>query len=183
MSTAVAMPAPVFELRRAWAEIAERAPLLAETMTVYLDDLCQRFAPASVAAAETCLRQFALRVIATDSSCRAARDVSAIHPGSWCVALSARWSSARKRAVTARTINYKLGVLQRFFEHICRSGYPDAPAELPIFRPARTPRRPKAKKASKPPTPSRAVPPETTWAETAVRAPQTVATMRAYVLR
>ena len=181
MITASATAAPVLELPRAWEEIAHRAPLLAETMTAYLHELSGRLAPASVAAAETCLRHFALHVMATDSSCLAARDVTAVHLGSWCVALSARWSSRRKRPVTAATINQKLDVLRRFFEHIRDSGYPDAPAQLPIFRPPRKPRRAKVKKVSKPTTPSRAVLPETTWEQIALQAPQMVATMRAYL--
>ena len=181
MIAASATAAPVLELPRAWEEIAHRAPLLAETMTAYLHELSGRLAPASVAAAETCLRHFALHVMATDSSCLAARDVTAVHLGSWCVALSARWSSRRKRPVTAATINQKLDVLRRFFEHIRDSGYPDAPAQLPIFRPPRKPRRAKVKKVSKPTTPSRAVLPETTWEQIALQAPQMVATMRAYL--
>ena len=180
-TAAAATPAPVIELPRAWAEITHRAPKLAETMTAYLEELAGRLSPASVASAESCLRQFALHVIATDSSCKSAADVTAIHLGSWCVGLSARWGSRRKRPVTAATINYKLDVVRRFFEHIREAGYPDTPEQLPIFRPPRRPRRPKPKKAPKAATPSRAVPPETTWEEIAVRAPEMVVTMSAYL--
>jgi integrase len=181
MSIATAMPAQVLEWPRAWEEIAYRAPQLAETMIVYLEELSGRLSPASVAGAEACLRQFALHVIATDLSCRSASDVSAVHLGSWCVALSARWGSRRKRPVTAGTINQKLDILRRFFEHIRDGGYPDAPAQLPIFRPPRTPRKSKAKKAPKPATPSRALPPEISWDEIESRAPQMAATMSAYL--
>jgi hypothetical protein len=112
-------------------------------MTAYLEELAGRLSAASVASAESCLRQFALHVMATDSSCISAADVTAIHVGGWCVGLSARWGSRRKRPVTAATINQKLDVLRRFFEHIREAGYPDAPEQLPIFRPPRKPRPPK----------------------------------------
>ena len=150
-------------------------------MTAYLQELAGRLSPASVASAESCLRQFALHVIATDTACKSAADVTAIHLGSWCVGLSTRWGSRRKRPATAATINYKLDVLRRFFEHIRDAGYPDAPEQLPIFRPPRKPRRPRPKKASKPTGAFRAVPPETSWDQIAVRAPQMVATMKAYL--
>jgi site-specific recombinase XerD len=176
-----AAPAPVVELPWAWAEITHRAPKLAETMTVYLSELADRLSAASVASAESCLRQFALHVIATDTSCTSAADVTAIHVGSWCVGLSARWGSRRKRPVTAATINQKLDVLRRFFEHIRDAGYPDAPEQLPIIRPPRKPRRPKPKKPAKGAAPSRAVLPETPWEEIALRAPHMVSTMLAYL--
>ncbi len=180
-TAAAATAAPVVELPWPWAEITHRAPKLAETMTAYLEELAGRLSAASVASAESCLRQFALHVIATDSSCTSAADVTAIHVGSWCVALSARWGSRRKRPVTAATINQKLDVLRRFFEHIRDAGYSDAPEQLPIVRPPRKPRRPKPKKAAQEPTPSRAVQPEISWDQIAARAPQMAATMKAYL--
>ena len=180
-AAAAAMPAPVVELPRGWAEITHRAPKLAETMTAYLEELAGRLSPASVTSAESCLRQFALHVIATDSSCTSAADITAIHMGSWCVGVSARWGSRRKRPVTAATINQKLDVLRRFFEHIREAGYADAPERLPILRPPPKPRRAKPKKAAMAPTPTRAVTPETSWDQIAARAPQMVATMKAYL--
>ncbi len=48
-TAAAAAPAPVVELPRAWAEITHRAPMLAETMTAYLEELAGRLSPASVA--------------------------------------------------------------------------------------------------------------------------------------
>ncbi|HSS09509.1 MAG TPA: tyrosine-type recombinase/integrase [Acidimicrobiales bacterium] len=197
-ATAPAMPVPAFELPAAWVEIAKQAPQLGETMTAYLDDLSGRLAPASVAAAEVSLRQFALHVIATDGSCRAARDVSATLLGTWCAELSDRSTAPPERSVTARTINYKLDILRRFFEHICESGYPDAPTEIPIVRQPRPPRPPRSRRATMrtrlskpragkriktagPKPPSRALPRETTWEEIAARAPQMVATMTAYL--
>jgi integrase len=105
----------------------------------------------------------------------------------WCAVVA-------EQAVTARTINYKLNVLRRFFEHLCGSAHGDAPAEIPVaHRPRPSRSRPAARKQhrkakpikrttmAEPKRPSRAFPPETTWEEIAVRAPQMVATMAAYL--
>ena len=72
-------------------------------------------------------------------------------------------------------------MVRTFFEHIRDAGYPDAPEQLPIFRAPRKPRRSKPKKAAKEATPSRAVLPEISWDQIAARAPQMVATMKAYL--
>lgn len=165
--------------------------MLAETVTAYLDHLSARLAPRSVAATEVSLRDFSLHVLATDDSCRSARDVTASHVATWCAELA-------ERAVTAETINYKLDVLRRFFELLRGSGHPDAPAEIPVARrvrplrqscaprpvtgrPLREPQAAKPARVPKPETPSRALSRETTWDEVAVRAPQMVATMTAYL--
>ena len=59
-TAAAAMPAPVVELPRAWAEITHRAPKLAETMTAYLRG-ARRSAldPPVSPRRRSCLRQFA----------------------------------------------------------------------------------------------------------------------------
>lgn len=165
--------------------------MLADTARAYLDHLGARLAPRSVAAAEVCLRDFSLHVLATDGSVRSAREVTASHVADWCAALA-------ERAVSAETINYKLDVLRRFFEHLRDTGHHDAPGEIPVARrtrPQRPPRAPrpatknrahKAKaprqaRVPKPKPPSRALPAETSWEEIALRAPQMVATMSAYL--
>ena len=186
MSPAVAgVSEPTFELPRVWAGIAQRAPVLAETVIAYLDHLGGSLAPRSVAAAEVSLRDFSLHVLATDRSCRAARNVTACHVAAWSAELA-------ERAVTGETINYKVDVLRRFFEHLGQSGDADAPAEIPVARrprpprpvsrqPVRKPRAARPARVSKPEMPSRALPRETTWDELALRAPQMVATMTAYL--
>ena len=97
-----------------------------------------------------------------------------------------RWTLVRrcwpKRAVIAGTINYKLDVLRRFFEHLRDCGHRDAPAEIPIARQPRPPRPSRAPqpvsrqpvrqpakptRVPKPEKPSRALPRETTWEEIA----------------
>jgi site-specific recombinase XerD len=189
MSPAAAVVSePTFELPRVWAGIAQRAPVLAETVTAYLDHLAESLAPRSVAAAEVSLRDFSLHVLATDRSCHAAGNVTASHVAAWCAELA-------ERAVTAETINYKVDVLRRFFEHLRQSGYRDAPAEIPVARrprssrpprpvtrqPVRKPQAAKPTRVLKPEMPSRALPRETTWDDIALRAPQMVATMTAYL--
>jgi site-specific recombinase XerD len=183
---AVAVAQAPFELPQVWGGIALRAPVLADTVTAYLDDLSARLAPRSVAAGEVCLRDLSLHVLATDGSCRSARDVTASHVADWCAGLA-------ERAVSAETINYKLDVLRRFFEHLHDHGHRDAPAEIPIARRPRPPRPPrglrpvqkskavKEPRVPKPKPPSRALPRETTWDEITLRAPRMVATMTAYL--
>jgi site-specific recombinase XerD len=187
----VVLSQPPFELPRVWAGIAQRAPVLAGTVAGYVDQLSARLAPRSVAAAEVSLRDFSLHVLMTDPSCRAARDVAASQVAAWCAELA-------EQAVTAETINYKLDVLRCFFEHLRESGHPDAPAEIPVARrprpprpsrpprpvttqPSRKPQADKPTRGPKPETPSRALPRETTWDEIALRAPQMVATITAYL--
>jgi site-specific recombinase XerD len=188
---AIAVSEPLFELPGVWAAgIAQRAPMLAETVTAYLVHLSARLAPRSVAAAEVSLRDFSLHVLTTNRSCRAARDVTASHVAGWCAELG-------ERAVTAETINYKLDVLRRFFEHLRACGHPDAPPEMPIARRARPPRPPRAPRAAmsnprrKPtttkrsrvprPEPITTRPKEASWEDISVRAPQMVATITAYL--
>jgi len=191
MSAATVVVGPDVALPGVWAEIAGQAPVLAETMTAYLDLLSKRLAPVSVAMAEVNLRQFAAHLIATDRSCRSARDVTASQVADWCAGLA-------ERAVSAETIDYKLDVLRRFFEHLHDHGHRDAPPEIPVARRHRLPRPPgalrpvtvrpvqgpmavKEPRVPKPKPPSRALPKETTWEEIALRAPQMVATMTAYL--
>jgi site-specific recombinase XerD len=189
---AVALSQPTFELPRVWAAgIVQQAPTLVESVTGYLDQLSARLAPRSVAAAEVSLRDFSLHVLATDRSCRAARDITASHVAAWCAQLA-------ERGVTAETINYKLDVLRRFFEHLRDTAHPDAPAEIPVARrprpsrpsrpprpvserPARELKAPEPARAAQQKPPSRALPPEISWGEIALRTPQMVATMSAYL--
>lgn len=186
---AVAVSPPQFELPRVWmAGIADQAPVLAGTVTGYLDHLSGRLAARSVMAAESSLRDFSLHLLATDSSCRSARDVTASHVADWCAALA-------ERAVSAETVNYKLDVLRRFFEHLHAHGHRDAPVEIPVARRSRLPRavrpvtvRPvhaaktvRQPRVRTPKPPSRALPRETSWEEITLRAPRMVATMTAYL--
>jgi site-specific recombinase XerD len=179
--TSPAVPEPVFEWPAVWAEIADQAPSLAGTMISYLIQLQlgERLAPRRVKAVEICLRQFASHVIATDGSCQSAADVTDVHVTSWQAALSRHLVGGGARPVSARSTAYKLGTLRRFLDHISAWGSFDAPDPLSA------PRRPGAPvggpRPSKAKPPSRALPPETSWEEIALRAPQLVATMRAYL--
>jgi site-specific recombinase XerD len=181
---AAAVPAnsdPGFELPAGWEQVTCRAPRMAATMSTYLQWLSGRLDPRSVEAADVCLRQFATYVTATDRSCRSAAKVTAGHVAGWEAALSARDASAGERTVSAKTIDYKLATVRRFFEWIRAWGEADSPAENPVARRPRPPRPPRPKKPGKPKPPSRAFPVELTWAQIADRAPQMEDTMCAYL--
>ncbi len=184
MNVAAVVPAssdPGFELPAGWEKVMCRAPRMAATMSTYLQWLSGRLDPRSVEAAELCLRQFATYVTAADRSCPSAAKVTAGHVADWEAALSARDASAGERTVSAKTIDYKLATVRRFFERIRVWGEADSPAENPVARRPRPPRPPRPKKPGKPKPPSRAFPVELTWAQIADRAPQMADTMCAYL--
>ena len=62
-----------------WAEIAQRAPLMASTMATYLDQLSVSARPATVGAFEIALRFFAGRVTEEDRWCVCVADVERRH--------------------------------------------------------------------------------------------------------
>ena len=179
-----------------WVDIPRSAPPLMTTISGYLDWLSGRLGARSVQAAEVCLRQFALYVTTADPACCSAAQVTAGHVAGWELALSARSAEAGERTVAAKTIDYKLATVRRFFEHLYAWGDPDSPAEMPIARPPRRlrparakkpaaqrlrpARRPRPKRPAKPKPPSRAFPVELTWEQIAAQAPRLAATMTAY---
>ena len=164
-------------------DIPRSVPPVMSTISAYLDWLSGRLKPRSVEAAEVCLRQFASCVSTADPACRSAAQVTAGHVAGWELALSARSVEAGERTVVAKTIDYKLATIRRFFEHLHAWGDPDGPAQMPIARPPRrsrpartkkpaakhlrAPRSPRPNKAAKPNPPSRAFPVELTWEQIA----------------
>ena len=164
-----------------WDAVVAEAPVLAAVMGAYLEGLTRRLNPRSVTAAEICLRQFAVHLVATDPACLSTRDVTAAHVAAWGHELTAHGAPPLCRAVSAESIAYKTDTLRRFFAHLISIGHIEAPEALPIpFQPRPLTRR-SQRRPAKPKMPSRALPRETTWEEVASRAPQLAATMAAYV--
>ncbi|MGH9047823.1 MAG: hypothetical protein ACRDVW_11015, partial [Acidimicrobiales bacterium] len=85
-----------------WDTVLLAAPTLAATMTAYLRELSGRLAPRSVDAAELCLRQFAVHLVATDPACQTVGDVTTAHVMSWRRALEERDPSAGDRTASQR---------------------------------------------------------------------------------
>ena len=116
-----------------WEQVAGAAPLIAETMTRYLDQLRVSLRPSSVAVIDTTLRQLAGYAIDHHPLVRsvAAIDRDCIEGyKSW---LAARPGYRKSGAVTKTTIGMRVGHLRAFFERIIEWGYPDAPARPPVF--------------------------------------------------
>ncbi len=62
-----------------WPQIIHRAPKMAATMARYLDQLAVSARPATVAAVDLTLRQFAHCVTVADPTCRSMAGVTRIH--------------------------------------------------------------------------------------------------------
>ncbi len=116
-----------------WAEIAQRAPLMACTMADYLDQLSVSARPGTVAAFDIALRFFAGRVTEADRWCLCVADVERRHIEDFKVWQAKRPGKQAGKKLSTTTIRHRLGLLRTFFERIIEWGYDDAPARVPIF--------------------------------------------------
>ena len=87
-----------------WAEIANHAPLLAKTMTDYLDQIAVSSRPGTVSAADLSLRVFASHLLAVDPSCDAVNKIARHHIESYKLALASRPGKLPDRPVAVATI-------------------------------------------------------------------------------
>jgi site-specific recombinase XerD len=120
-----ALPAPGRDLAGSgpaaeWAQIAPAAPLLAATMRRYLGQLGTFLAPASVAAADSVLRQFARWLLATTTVTTVAT-ISRDDLEDFKVWLAARPGEGAGR-LSASTFRQRLQALRMFFERITEAG-------------------------------------------------------------
>jgi site-specific recombinase XerD len=130
-----ALPAGDRDLARSgpaaeWAQIAPAAPQLAATMRRYLGQLGTFLAPASVAAADSVLRQFARWLLATTTVTTAAT-ISRDDIEDYKVHLAARPGYGTGR-LSASTCRQRMQTLRMFFERIIEWDWPDAPARNPV---------------------------------------------------
>ena len=130
-----ALPAPGRDLAGSgpaaeWAQIAAGAPQLAATMRRYLGQLGTFLAPASVAAADSVLRQFARWLLAT-TSVTAVASISRDDIEDFKVHLAARPGHGTGR-LSASTCRQRLQTLRMFFERIIEWDWPDAPPRNPV---------------------------------------------------
>jgi site-specific recombinase XerD len=113
-----------------WAQIAPAAPQLAATMRRYLSQLGTFLAPASVAAADSVLRQFTCWLLAA-TSVQAVAGVSRDDIEDFKVWLAARPGRGGGR-LSASTCRQRLQTLRMFFERIIEWDWPDAPGRNPV---------------------------------------------------
>ena len=115
-----------------WADIAARAPRLAATMHVYLDQMALSLRPSSVDAVELALRGLA-SFVTTEHQVRALRSVQRRHIEGYKTWLAAQPAGPNK-TMSPRTVRHRLGMLRVFFERIIDWGWDDAPKSCPILQ-------------------------------------------------
>lgn len=117
----------------AWEQVHVVAPVLADTVTRYLDQVAVSLRPSSVAVIDTTLRQLADWIITHrhDITCVAGIDRACIEGyKSW---LAVRPGYRGTATLSKTTIGMRVGHLRAFFERIIEWGYPDAPVRPPVF--------------------------------------------------
>jgi integrase len=114
-----------------WAEIAARAPRLADTMGRYLAQAATFLAPTSVEAADNAFRQLARWLLAhTDITVVAAIGRDDIEDFKvWLADLP----GVKGSRLSANTQRQRLRMLRVFFERIIEWDWPDAPTRNPII--------------------------------------------------
>jgi len=117
---------------RAWAEIAQDAPLLASTARRYLAQLAISQRPSSLVSANGALRRFCLHLVYKHPDVHTFAEVRRQHVESYKLALGAH-VTAKGTPLKANTLRMRLGMLMNFFDRIIEWGYPDAPARNPIY--------------------------------------------------
>jgi integrase len=114
-----------------WVAINTAAPLLAETMLAYLDQIAVSQRPNTVHAIETDLRLFAGFLVNHDPALAGVADIERSHVEAFKV-----WQHAQpgtKGTIKASTFRRRMCMLRMFFIRIIEWDWPDAPARVPIF--------------------------------------------------
>ena len=115
-----------------WAHVHAHAPVLSATCWFYLDQIAVTLRPASVVAAETCLRLFAEWLIGHDPEVRSLRQFNRAHLQDYKRHLATR-DNRRGDTLKKTTISLRLSVLRVSIERLIEWDHPDAPIRNPIF--------------------------------------------------
>lgn len=115
-----------------WSDIRVRAPVLAGTMTRYVEQVGLSLRPGTTRHHEAVTREFARFVLDKDENVHAAADVRRCHVEDYKAWLAQR-PAARGGKLHRHTIRERLGVVRNFFERIIEWGWADAPARVPVF--------------------------------------------------
>jgi integrase len=115
-----------------WAEIHLAAPLLAETMNRYIEQVGLSLRPGTTRRHEAVTREFALFVLERDATVAGAADIVRRHVEEYKIWLAER-PAARGGQLHRHTIRERLGVVRNFCERIIEWGWEDAPARVPVF--------------------------------------------------
>ncbi len=122
-----------------WAQIAARAPRMADTLGRYLTQVGTVLAPNSVLAADLALRQFA-RWLLEHTDVQAVADIGRGHVEDYKVWLAAQ-PGIHGDGLSATTQRQRLHMLRMFFERVIEWDWADAPARNPIIGRDIPPRR------------------------------------------
>jgi len=115
-----------------WADIRAAAPVLADTMTRYVEQVGLSLRPGTMRRHEAVTREFARFVLERDDRVVAAADVRRCHVEDYKSWLAER-PAARGGKLHRHTIRERLGVVRNFFERIIEWGWDDVPARVPVF--------------------------------------------------
>ncbi|MGI9613944.1 MAG: tyrosine-type recombinase/integrase [Acidimicrobiales bacterium] len=120
------------EIPDAWTPIHKAAPLLAQTMLTYLDQVKVSLRPTSVRGIETDLRVFAVFLIGHDPALEGAGDIERHH-----IEAFKTWQAAqpgqKHKTFAPSSLRRRLTHLRMFFIRITEWDWDDAPARVPIF--------------------------------------------------
>jgi integrase len=116
-----------------WPVIADAAPVLAQTMRRYLDQIALSLRPASVVSAEGMLRRFAGYLALNHAEVSALVEVERRHIEAFKRYLPTRPGRNGRPPLSETTIRMTLGTLRTFFERVSEWDYPDAPRKVLIF--------------------------------------------------
>ncbi len=125
--------APLSPRESQWAVIAATAPVLAETMSRYLDQIAVSLRPATVASGEVMLRRFAGFLTTNYPEIVGLVDVQRRHIEAFKRFLLTLPGRSDQLSLSDTTIRMTLGTLRTFFERVSEWGYPDAPTRVLIF--------------------------------------------------
>ena len=116
-----------------WPTIAQTAPVLAQTMLRYLDQIALSLRPTSVISADGILRRFAGHLTTNHPEIDALVDVERCHIEAFKRYLPTRPGKNGRPPLADTTIRMALGTLRTFFERVSEWDYPDAPNRVLIF--------------------------------------------------
>ena len=116
-----------------WPQLCESAPVLAATMTRYLDQIALSLQPSTISAIDGILRCFAGYLTTHHPEIKALADVERIHIEAFKKYLPTRPGKNGRPPLSRSTIGMTLGILRTFFERVSEWDYPDAPDRVLIF--------------------------------------------------
>ena len=116
-----------------WPQLSESAPILAATMTRYLDQIALSLQPSTISAIDGILRRFAGYLTSHHPEIKTLADVERIHIEAFKKYLPTRPGKNGRPPLARSTIGMTLGILRTFFERVSEWDYPDAPGRVLIF--------------------------------------------------